>query len=72
MIINPSSKLNHIKTKRHINYLNSIKKDNESKIEFISKKFTCECGSNITESSRPKHLKSKKHINYINSKKNSD
>ncbi len=68
MIIKPDSMSDHIKTKRHINYLNSIKEEDEPEIEYKSlEKVMCECGCEVQKHGLNRHKKSQKHINYINS-----
>ena len=42
------------------------RKDNaEKNKKWKEKRFTCECGSNITLPEKARHFRSKKHINYI-------
>lgn len=61
----PGHRTRHIKTLRHLKYLENI-----GNKEFLdsekSKRILCECSSSYTRANKLQHFKSSKHINFIN------
>lgn len=62
----------HKRSKKHIDYLNSLKNDNDIKIKQDDVKYTCECGMIIHKYCKYKHFRTQIHINYLNSITNDD
>jgi hypothetical protein len=70
-----ANKCHHIKTTKHINWLNGIAKIDNSEARKQKKKLynqqsiQCECGLQYTMGHKSRHMKSNKHIQFLENKK---
>ena len=62
-------KSSHLKSKKHLKYLENGIVILYSYIPTDKEKITCECGSEITQKSLSRHRKTQKHLKYLEQKK---